>query len=499
MGKNRQRSNASNKANNSSGDSSNNNKRKIEVSLSEEDSTIVWRWLYSERQGLLWVISCAFLGSLLGFGIGTGHLTGSVGGPVSAWRVALGGRIRSTHVYRYTQGVHIWNALYDTVMQRQPQQQDDSNLQQDPSHPRIFAILREAIVREKGGYVHPDLGFLTPAPSGAARGIGMVRKGYHICQTRCLPGTASEKEALKDVENPDFAGIAEEPIYRQEEVLIKLPLAYQMARPGALATLTALIPPDILSKAPLDDLDDAAILVLYLAHERGLSRASKWLPYIASLPKEPSCGYNAKLRPFYLDAIAALSDELELEVQGWPTELNKAARYADRIASALARDYGAFLTTPDGMTVTENLRWALCQVASRATAGVEKYGSLRMLPLLDQINHDATGGGFIELTGAERLEDGDFLSAAERDSGMFVIRSLRHGRRRALKVGQELTVNYNIPHYAPLDWFISLGFVPSERWGPWIKVDPVLPRVRKDGPFNAEEESNNNEWINMIK
>lgn len=487
------------KNNNNTNNSNTADKRKIEVSLTEEDSTIVWQWLYSERQGLLWVLACALLGALLGFGIGTGHLTGSMGGPVSAWRVALGGRIRSTKFYRYTQRVHVFNTLYDTIMQRQQQQQDDLNLQQDPSHPRIFAILREAIVREKNGYVHPDLGFLVPAPCGAARGIGMVGRAYHECQTRCMPGTASEKKKVFEADNPDHAGASEEPIYRQEEVLIKLPLGYQMARAGAMATLTALIPPDVLTKAPLDDLDDAAVLVLYLAHERGLSRASKWLPYIASLPKEPSCGYNTKLRSKYLDAIAALSDELELEVQGWPTELNKAGRYAEKISAGLARDYGTYLKTPDGMTATENLQWALCQVASRGTAGSEKHGSLRLLPLMDQINHDATGGGFVELTGAERLEDGDFLDAVERDSGMFVLRSLRHGRRRALKMGQELTVNYNVPHYSPLDWFISLGFVPPERWGPWVKVDPVLPRVRKDGPFNAEEESRNTGWINMIK
>jgi hypothetical protein len=61
-----------------------------------------------------------------------------------------------------------------------------------------------------------------------------------------------------------------------------------------------------------------------------------------------------------------------------------------------------------------------------------------------------------------------------------VVRSLRHGRRKALKKGQELLVNYNVPHYSPLDWFVSLGFVPSERQGQWQKVDAALPRVRQD-------------------
>ena len=205
------------------------------------------------------------------------------------------------------------------------------------------------------------------------------------------------------------------------------------------------------------------------------------------------------MRPQLLDSLIALSDQIGIDVQGWPTELAKAARYADTIATALANDYGNYLRTPPGITTFKNIQWALCQVASRATAASEKHGSLRLLPLLDQLNHDATSGGFVELTGTERLDDGDFLDATEQDSGAFVVRSLRHGRRRALKVGQELTVNYNVPHYTQLDWFLSLGIVPPERWGPWVKVDPVLPRVRRDGPFNAQEEANNNEWIKVNK
>lgn len=450
--------------------------------------------MYHERQGLLWVLGCALMGALVGFGIGTGHLTGSVSAPVAAWRVALGSRIRSWRVYQLSRKLRpqYWIRTKQGV-------DEELNLSEDPSHPRVFAVLREAIVREQDGYVHPDLGFLVPAPCGAARGVGMVSKAYHECQTRCHPGIAAEKEKLKGVENPDYVTNADDPIYKQEEVLIRLPLAFQMTRQGGLAILSELIPPEVLNKTPLEDLDDAAILVLYLSHERGLSRASKWLPYIASLPKEPSCGYSATMRPQLLDSLIAMSDQIGIDVQGWPTELVKAERYADTIAAALAKDYGNYLRTPPGISPVKNIQWALCQVASRATAGSVKHGSLRLLPLLDQLNHDVTSGGFVELTGTERLEDGDFLDATELDSGAFVVRALRHGRRRALKVGQELTVNYNVPHYTPLDWFLAMGFVPQERWGPWVKVDSVLPRVRRDGPFNAQEEANNNEWIKVNK
>jgi len=498
MGKQRHRHFKSTTDNRSSRSST---KSKVEVATARNDDSIqsnrvVWKWLYAERQGLLWVLSCAMLGALLGFGIGTGHLTGSVSSPVSAWRIALGARIRGTQAYQLiTMKIFPLSFFGNESLQTRKQQKFlDSQLTQDPSHPRIFAILREAIVRERGGYVHPDLGFLVPAPCGASRGVGMIRNGYHQCQTRCMPGTSIEKLDHIDNPNPLYAHESADPIYRQEEVLIKLPLSYQMTRQLALHTMTSLIPPEIMQKAPLDNLDDAVLLVLLLAHEHGLSLASKWLPYIVSLPKEPSCGYSPKIRPQYLDSIAAMLNELNLEVQGWPTELQLASRYADKISNALARDYGPYIKTPNGMTVVENLQWALCHVASRATAGSEKHGSLRLLPLLDQLNHDSTAGGFVEVIGTERLKDGDFLEAAEQESGAFVIRALRHGRRRALKVGQELVVNYNVPHYTPLDWFISVGFVPPERWNPWIKVDPVLPRVRQDGPFDVEQEINNYDW-----
>ena len=64
------------------------------------------------------------------------------------------------------------------------------------------------------------------------------------------------------------------------------------------------------------------------------------------------------------------------------------------------------------------------------------------------------------------------------------MRSLRHGRRKPLRKGQELLVNYNVPHYSPLDWMVNLGFVPPERWGPWHKVEPVMPQLRRDGHFD---------------
>ena len=193
-----------------------------------------------------------------------------------------------------------------------------------------------------------------------------------------------------------------------------------------------------------------------------------------------------------LDAVLVYKEELDVDTEGWNDELLRAQKYSERIVAGLETDFGAYLTTPEYTTCKENLEWALCQVSSRATAGASKYGSLRMVPLMDLINHDINAGGFIELKGSERISDGDFVDAKEGDAGTFVVRSLRHGRRRPLRKGQELLVNYNVPHYSPLDWIVNLGFVPPERWGPWQKIEPVMPQLRRDGNF--DDLSTAGEW-----
>jgi len=307
-------------------------------------------------------------------------------------------------------------------------------------------------------------------------------------ENQILNASKSKIETQQAVDSPALNQTQQK--YMQEEVLIKVPLSFQMTRKVALDTLLPLIPADVQRKANLHELDDAALLVLLLAHERGVGQYSRWLPYIASLPIEPSCGYSQYLRPYLLDSINALRDELGMDVNGWPGELLKATQYAERITDGLARDYGPHLQHPKGVTAEDNLKWALCQVASRATGGSQKYGALRMIPILDMVNHDASAGGFVELTGTERLEEGDFVDATEEDEGAFVVRSLRHGRRKALRPGQELLVNYNVPHYSALDWFVSLGFVPPERYEKWQKLDAPLPRVRRDGPFANIHEDN---------
>lgn len=279
-----------------------------------------------------------------------------------------------------------------------------------------------------------------------------------------------------------------ETTYEQERVLIRVPRGFQMTRSVAIDTFTRdKFPKEVMAK--LNDLDDSAVLVLFLAHEHGKGLYSRWHPYIASLPPEPNCGYSRRHRPQMLDAINAYRQELGVETQGWPQELIRATEYADKIAEGLNKDVGDYILTPDKLTSKENIEWALCHVASRATAGDTKYGSLRMIPVLDMINHDSNAGAYVELTGKERVKDGHFLDASETDAGTFVLRSLRHGRRKPLRKGQELLVNYNVPNYSPLDWLVTLGFVPPERWGPWQKIDAALPPVRTDGPFSTQDKT----------
>ena len=487
-----------------------------------------YQWCLQEKQGIVWVLGCMLLGCIYGFAVGSGWLVGEYGKSPSGWKINLGGKIRSNLIYRNTVGkipitrkvnpingekgpyvsdneaINKLLGITNTVLNTLPfvsssasinsadpfssnlgissvvvKKMDASELKTNPSHPYVYAVLREAVTREKGGYVHPDLGFLQPAPCGAARGIGMVRNAYHQCQTKCVPGTADEKLQAKT--NPP-KGNTENKSFLQEEVLIRVPLGYQMTRKVALDTLLPRITSETHRKT-VHELDDAALLVLLLAHERGVGQYSRWLPYISSLPTEPSCGYSQKLRPYLLDTINALRDEIGMDVDGWPGELIRATEYSERIVSSLASDYGSFLEHPRGMTAKTNIRWALCQVASRATAGYQKYGALRMIPLIDILNHDAQAGGFVELTGEERLKDGDFVDAVETDGGTFVVRSLRYGRRKALRMGQELMVNYNVPHYSALDWIVSSGFVPPEKYQNWQKLDAPLPRIRRDGPF----------------
>ncbi len=85
---------------------------------------------------------------------------------------------------------------------------------------------------------------------------------HYPCQKHCFPGSEEERRTL------DYP--IEGETYKQEEVLIRVPLGFQMTREAAMLTLNKIIPNE--RKPLLTELDDAAILVLYLAHERGVGK-----------------------------------------------------------------------------------------------------------------------------------------------------------------------------------------------------------------------------------
>jgi hypothetical protein len=458
-------------------------------------------WAFNDRIGRRWLISTILVGSILGYIVGEGFPSGYDGD--SIFRRNLARSFRSTSFYVFFTSLgdkrDLWWHEFIEWGVRLEQNIEAEHYTRDPAHPRVFAVLREAVVRESGGYVHPDLGTMHPAPCGSIRGLGMVRESYTTCQRHCFPGTYEERLNLVQqyrngtaIQDPGAAPngnttAATTPKYPQEEVLLRIPLKFQITRTVAWNKLSTLIPADVQTNAGMLELDDAILLALFLAHERGVGKFSRWLPYIASLPPVPTCGFNPRLYSYLLDALEAYRDELNVDTNGWAEELLKATIHAERIIEALNADYGSYIQNPPGVSPLGNIQWALCQVASRATAGSRKHGSLRLIPMLDLINHDAEAGGFVELRGNERIDQGDFVDAVEDDSGTIVVRSLRHGRRRALRKGQELLVNYNVPHYAPLDWLVNMAFVPRERWEAWQKVDAVLPQVRRDGPFVDEK------------
>ena len=511
--------------NNDRNDNDNLNEESAIVSMDDGSLTYL-DWVCTEWSSISRVMFFSLLGMLLGFGVGSGHLTGAYGEPPSPWRIALGNRIRSSMLYdialapfdNYPQRHHLhpndYHYNYDTKrytyechqcgekgndrgsdksrfhrMNRNqhdiPQQdrflsflsiisrwftEEDPhpysirNLKtnglgtgvHDSSHPMIFAALRESIIREKGGYVHPDLGILTPAPCGASRGLGMVRNSYQQCQVHCFPGTRSMSQTETDAEgekkdknnqNSNYHSNDDDhdrtkrinsstPPFSPEEVLIKIPLNAQLTRTVALHTLLRRLPDEIRHHLPLEDLGDAVLLALLLAHERGKGRESRYQAYIATLPSFPTCGYIASQRNNAIEVIRAYEEELGFDVSGWPNEIVNARDYAERIAGSLARDYGNYIKVPTGTTAFSLIQWALCVVASRATYGNEIYGSLRLVPIVDLINHDEDAGGMVELKGNERFKNGDFLDAIEDDAGAIVVRSMRYWRPKPLKVGQ---------------------------------------------------------------
>lgn len=531
--------------------------------LFDPEARSLYAFLTAERSALRWLAALALAGFLVGLGVGTGHATLSADPPgqPAPWRVALGDSIRATAAHGLLVGwpkhllfgsartgvgagseLGLGSAGVASQQAAAPSagRQDSSGGAEgeraasgagvfgkffslffipfsspfsSPSSPlvtrhdtvRAFDVLRETVVMHEGGYVHPDLGFLTPAPSGAARGLGMVRESHAMCQVRChrprtgYPDNGTPEGMMEEAEEgpcSPFVGapcrhggnidvvtgfsrntaetLRFDPAYRVEEVLLRIPLASQITRDVALDVLGPLLPPDVSRMWPLEELDDGPLLALLLAHERGLGRDSAYYAYIATLPAEPLCGYWPKWGTAALDAITTYGLDMGMDVNGWAEELLKTRDYADRIAAFLADDYGPYLSSLEGEeSIYDPIRWAFCHVVSRAVGGSDIYGALRLVPMLDVVNHHHASGQFQELNGTESVRKGDWLDAIEDDAGTFVLRSTLYGERKPLRKGQELLANYNVPMYSALDWFVNLGFLPREKMGRWKRLDGV--------------------------
>ena len=282
----------------------------------------------------------------------------------------------------------------------------------------ILSKLSTQITKE-GGYVHPALQLVEPAPCGADRGVIYVASS-----------------------GDDDTGSTE---------WLRIPFSYQLTRNLALEKLTAMIPDEVLIEAPLVTLDDAALLVLLLVHLKGASsKKDKWFPYLTSLPDNPGCGWwNAESNKVY-DKSYDITDP---------------KRYVQRVSRGMSTDYGLYLSNKHWPKLWKGdasnaIKWALCIVSSRGTAASPTTGggSTRLVPLADMFNHKVSSGGFFEITDEEINSKDD-----EKLEGSFVVRKKNSSMiSNVILSGEEITVDYNLADYTADEWFLSHGFVPTE-------------------------------------
>jgi hypothetical protein len=311
--------------------------------------------------------------------------------------------------------------------------------QLDDHNDRLIMTSIAERVTQEGGYVDPSLILVSPSPLGAERGM------------MCRPSDAGDANAASTKENDEST----------EKFWVRVPFSYQLTRDLALETLTSLVPPEVLEKSPLSTLDDAALLVLLVAHLRGAtSEGDKWYPYLASLPNEPGCGW---WHNHHMEGV--IHEEV----------IDSALTYVERVSKGMAQDYGPYLAsehwpeewkteTGDGGVIkaaASAIEWALCIVSSRGTAASPALGggSVRLVPLADMFNHDVNSDGFIELS----EEDGENLL------GTFEV---RRTKKEYMEM-EEITVNYNLADYTRDEWFLSHGFLPPETWGNNVNMQQI--------------------------
>ncbi|KAI8465087.1 MAG: hypothetical protein J3K34DRAFT_525640 [Monoraphidium minutum] len=201
-------------------------------------------------------------------------------------------------------------------------------------------------------------------------------------------------------------------------------------------------------------------LALLLAHERSKGRASKWWPYIESLPAAPPAAWllpAGELRA-RLAALAAARRLPAGGLAGWEARVLAAGGVARCArAAALAAAYGGPLRV-----CADDVAWAMAHVTSRAFGGGDEVA---LAPVIDSCNHrggagkpwplsavDAAGGGG---GGSGDRGDGDVLVCITPELG---------GAPLALAAGDELCISYGSISAGEdaLSVFLSFGFVPPE-------------------------------------
>ncbi|KAI8464964.1 MAG: hypothetical protein J3K34DRAFT_461663 [Monoraphidium minutum] len=290
--------------------------------------------------------------------------------------------------------------------------------------------LREWLARE-GGLLHPALRLVDDAPCGS-RGV-----------------VAAQAVSLDDLEAAGPLVVVPKDLHLENTTALRLLESWA----GAAAA------EDLAAR-----MSSAMLVAVALAHEAALGPASRWAPYLASLPAQPP-------GPWLLpsDAVAAAAEAALARrppnggsgggeadsVAAWVAAAAEYRRGVDEeVAAAAAVLAGAAAAAEaarargggGGWLDAGLLTWALGHVESRSLGTA---GSSGLVPVIDLLNHSpAARPPMLQLDDADRLVVTVLPTAA--------------GAAAPLPPGGELLISYG--RRAPLEGWLKFGFVSDEWW-----------------------------------